>query len=281
MNSILTSSIVLGGFAFVFGVVIFFLDKKLKVEEDPLVEKIMGVLPGVNCGACGLVSCHNFAEYCAQHKILDKACIPGGESVNQAIAALLGVTAAKVHRRVPVCACTTKKSAQKRPFDYDGPAGCSYAHLAGGNLACKYGCLSLGDCARVCPVAAIAIVEGAVQIDYQKCIGCGKCAQICPRKLFTMVLKAEPLFFVACSNPEDTLETKKVCSAGCIGCGICVKAEPNSPFQLKDRLSVAQYDKLASCSIETLRRISGKCPVLCIDEVDVHTGRRSSGSKGA
>lgn len=42
-------------------------------------------------------------------------------------------------------------------------------------------CVACGCCAKVCPLAAIQIINGvAAQVDANKCVGCGKCARECP-----------------------------------------------------------------------------------------------------
>lgn len=54
-----------------------------KISEK--VQKIMDILPGHNCGACGYDSCPNYAEAIAKGKAdLDK-CKPGGEKVKEKI----------------------------------------------------------------------------------------------------------------------------------------------------------------------------------------------------
>jgi len=53
MGQIQIAISVLGVTGFSFAVLLAFLSKKLKVEEDPRVAKVLGVLPGLNCGACG------------------------------------------------------------------------------------------------------------------------------------------------------------------------------------------------------------------------------------
>ncbi len=62
MNIILISILSVGGLAAIFAVFLSIAHQKLKVEEDPRVEQVIGQLPGVNCGACGFASCRVLAE---------------------------------------------------------------------------------------------------------------------------------------------------------------------------------------------------------------------------
>ena len=68
MSNILLSIISLAGMGIFFGAVLAVLGKKLKVETDPLVEKVEKILPGINCGACGFDGCRKFAEETVKNK---------------------------------------------------------------------------------------------------------------------------------------------------------------------------------------------------------------------
>ncbi|MBU0650631.1 electron transporter RnfB, partial [bacterium] len=46
----------------VFGLVIAFFSKKFAVHVDHRIEKVLEMLPGANCGACGKAGCAGFAE---------------------------------------------------------------------------------------------------------------------------------------------------------------------------------------------------------------------------
>jgi ferredoxin len=167
------------------------------------------------------------------------------------------------HRRVAVCQCGARAGEKKASNRYDGPAVCRAADISGGVLDCAYGCLAFGDCVGVCPVRAISLREQKITVDVIKCIGCGKCVKTCPRKLFELVpfKKGVPVFFVACSNKEKALAVKKVCSRGCIACGICAKVA-DSPFVIQDNLSRIDYKRIERP--QALFEAADKCPTKCI-----------------
>ena len=50
------------GLGALFALILAIANQRLKVEEDPRVEELAGKLPGLNCGACGFPSCHEFAK---------------------------------------------------------------------------------------------------------------------------------------------------------------------------------------------------------------------------
>lgn len=51
---------------------------------------------------------------------------------------------------------------------------------------CKYSCIGLGDCVKVCPQQAIRIVNSTAVIS-SLCIGCGKCIDVCPLQIIKLV----------------------------------------------------------------------------------------------
>ena len=56
----------------------------------------------------------------------------------------------------------------------------------GSALDCKYACLGLGDCVRICPQEAIRI-ENMTAIITSNCCGCGKCVSICPQNIIDLI----------------------------------------------------------------------------------------------
>jgi electron transport complex protein RnfB len=247
----------------VFGVSLSLFDRWLKVYQDPLIEKIVAELPGINCGACGEIGCISFAKAVIKNRAMGQGCLPGGAEVNAKIAAMLGLDSQGNERLKVVCKCLAKCSDQKKSFDYRGPQSCGVAHGIGGSIDCQFGCLGLGDCVRVCPTGALAVVDGHVEVDHEKCIDCGLCVKSCPRSLFKFarIGTAKNFYVVGCNNPESGLETKKVCTAGCIGCGICARIIPDSPILLEWKVARIDYGKARGVNLDAA---VAKCPAKII-----------------
>ena len=53
---------------------------------------------------------------------------------------------------------------------------------------CKYACIGLGDCVKVCPQSAIVIKDHTALVT-SLCIGCGKCIDVCPKHIIKLVPK--------------------------------------------------------------------------------------------
>ena len=56
----------------------------------------------------------------------------------------------------------------------------------GSSLDCKYACLGLGDCVKICPQEAIRI-ENMTAIITKNCCGCGKCVEVCPQNIIDLI----------------------------------------------------------------------------------------------
>ena len=268
MKIIIVPILVLGLIGFVFSLLLALLSKKLKVEEDPRVGKVLELLPGLNCGACGFSGCRAFAEAVAGECNVFSGCLPATAEVNKQIAETLGIIGCiSSHTQVVICHCSAKQGEKKASSKYLGPNTCGAANISGGVIDCAYGCLALGDCLSVCPVGALTLEEGAMRVDFKKCTGCGQCLKVCPRNLFELVpiKKSLPIYNVACSNKETVLGVKKVCSKGCIGCTLCTKVE-GSAYQMKDNLSVIDYEK--GENQKALEEGRNKCPTKCIIKLD-------------
>jgi len=91
MNLILASILTMGGLSVIFAVFLAIMEKKFKVEEDSRIERIVNILPGINCGACGYGSCRALAEAIVQGKSSLDSCVAGGAKVGEKIAKILEV----------------------------------------------------------------------------------------------------------------------------------------------------------------------------------------------
>ena len=68
----------------------------------------------------------------------------------------------------------------------------------GSSLDCKFACLGLGDCAKICPQEAIKI-ENMTAVITNNCCGCGKCVQICPQNIIDLI-PTDTKRIVICAN---------------------------------------------------------------------------------
>jgi len=263
MNSVIISVLILGSLGFLFGLLLAFLSKKLKVQEDPRAEKVLELLPGLNCGACGFSGCRAYAEAVVKECSIFSGCLPGGAKLNNQISQVLGLVGCiNDALEVVVCRCGADETEKKVSSYYQGPLTCRAADMTGGVIDCNYGCIGFRDCIEVCPVGALSLEKKKIEVNQNKCIGCQKCVKACPRSLFELVIpqKNSAIYYVSCNNKEKVLAVKAVCQKGCIGCGICVKLE-DSPYYLKDNLSYIDYSKANEASLEAGKL---KCPTKCI-----------------
>lgn len=257
----------MAGMAVIFAAALAFADKKLKVDENPMISKVNKHLPQVNCGACGYLSCHDFAEHIVNNGEDPAKCRVLGEEAREQLFELLGKDKGVVYPLIPLVHCAAETEHKKTDAEYKGVQTCSAAGVVfGGGMECQYGCMGLGDCAEVCPFDAMHMENGLPRVDLEKCTGCGKCAEVCPRGIIKMQEKRfDKLVYVACSSHDDILRTKQVCKAGCIACGICEKLSPEGFFKVTDNLSEADYNKQEKK--EEIEKIIPKCPTKVIKEI--------------
>ena len=262
--TVFLSLLVMGIIGGIFGLGLAVLDKTLKVHDDPLVEEVTEMLPGINCGACGKAGCVAYAKHVVNTKDMGGGCLPAGDETNEAIAKKLGLEHIGVPGLKLIIKCSAGCQNQVKSFEYRGPKSCAIANVSAGNIDCKFGCMALGDCVTACPVDALTIVDCRVEIDNQKCIDCGSCVKACPRGLFQFadIGKTKEYYVVNCNNPEDAMTTKKACRTGCIGCGICIRLVEESPFYLEDKISRLNYAKAKGR--DDLDVAVEKCPVKII-----------------
>jgi len=258
----------LAGLGVVFGIILGVAAKKFAVEVDPRVEELMKVMPGANCGACGLPGCGGFAEALVEGTVKPSACSPGGASLQEKIAAILGTEVSTYEeRQVAQLLCQGGIGHSKMLFRYQGISDCRAA-LASfkGQKACDFGCVMQGSCSKACPFGAIQMgADGLPVVDYYLCTGCNKCVVECPQQILKLV-GVSHLVNVRCVNTEKGKDAKGKCSVACIKCKICEKNCPEDAVHVIESgngtVALIDYEKCTNCGI-----CAAKCPTKSIDKI--------------
>lgn len=273
MNDILIYTVlILCVLGVISAVVLYIVAQKFRVEEDPRIDTVAGMLPGVNCGGCGFAGCRAFAEAMVTREDISQLYCPvGGADVMSATAEYLGKAAAKQEPRVAVLLCGGSCGKRERTNVFDGAPSCAVvASLYGGESGCTYGCLGKGDCVVVCNFDAIKInaATGLPEVDDSKCTACGACVKACPKMIIELRKKAakDRKIYVSCSSKDKGAVARKACAAACIGCGKCVKVCPFEAITLADNLAYIDPWKCKLC-----RKCVAECPTEAIVEIGFPT----------
>ena len=256
---ILLAIAILGGLGLIFGLVLAVASKVFYVETDPRLDKLNECLPGANCGGCGYAGCGAYAEAVLNGEAPIGACSAGGNECAQAMAAIMGVKAEAVTRRVALVRCSGARTYDKDgnltrgakiKAEYEGFRDCLSASKVGGNgpIACKYGCLGFGSCVRACKYGAISVKGGVAVVDEDLCVGCMACANACPRGLIVPVEPGRNVV-IACASLAKGAVTTRGCTVGCIGCGLCKKICPEGAITVEKNLAVIDYSKCTNCGL--------------------------------
>jgi len=234
----------MGGLGLLFSSILVFADKKLRVQENPLIGQIAELLPNANCGACGFAGCYDFANKIVEGKVELSKCSVCDSDAREEISRLLGVDASQAEKKVARILCRGNNEAAKRKnVYYIGPNTCSALALMGGLKLCQYGCLRGGDCVEACPFNAIFMFDNGLPIVIEEaCTGCGLCAKACPRNIIE-IHPIERNVFVFCKSEDDPKTSKEICNNACIGCGICAR-KSDGGIEMVNYLAIINYDKL-------------------------------------
>lgn len=260
---ILIATGIVAGIGLLCAVMLVLAAKFFAVSEDETEKQIRECLPGANCGACGYAGCDGYAKALAEDKeaktLKTNLCIPGGDAAAQAISDILGVEFEDVIEQVAVIHCYGDCNHTSNKMDYVGIQSCEAAKtMYGGEGKCNFGCIGLGDCAKVCPQNAICIENGIAHVDARKCIGCGLCVRTCPKGLIGLMADVESVL-VTCNNKEKGAAARQKCTNACIGCKKCEKNCPTGAIKVVDNLATIDYSLCTKCE-----ECAKNCPVGCI-----------------
>lgn len=263
MNGVLLATIIVGVVGLLIGLFLCFFSEKFNVPVDEKEQAVRGELPGNNCGGCGYAGCDGLAAAIAKGEADVGACPVGGDTVAQAIAAIMGVEASQGVRQVAYVKCGGNCEVANSSYAYSGPADCLMASMAPGAGAktCTYGCLGFGSCVKACPFDAIHVVDGIAVVDKENCKACGKCIAACPKNLIELIPETAKEV-VNCSSKDKGKDVMQACKVGCIGCGLCARACPVGAVTVSDNLAHIDQEKCTGCGA-----CVEKCPKKIIHKV--------------
>ncbi len=149
----------------VLGIALGIANKFLKVEGNPIVDELIALMPGSNCGQCGYPGCSGAAEAIVAGTAPPTCCPPGGKALVSAIAAKLGL------------------SVDLSALGDDGPKIATVAEEL---------CIGCCRCAKVCPTDAILGAAKQIHSVFREaCTGCEACIEKCPTE--ALIMKPVPV----------------------------------------------------------------------------------------
>ncbi len=262
-SSIIFAVVVVAGMGLLIGLILAVSAAVMAVKKDETAEKVLEVLPGANCGACGFSGCSGYAEALSKGEAKPGLCPVGGEECAKDVAAVLGVEAGAVEYKTALVHCMGNCDNTQNKAIYDGITSCAAAAKVGaGVTACSYGCIGLGDCERACPYGAISVCNGVALVDKDKCRGCSVCVKTCPRHIISFVSDKDQAV-VRCSNKDKGAVSRKACAVSCIGCKKCEKVCEAGAVTVTDFCAFVDERKCTACF-----KCVENCPQGCITLFD-------------
>ena len=152
------------GLAMIFGLVLGCAAILFKVEGDPVVDQIDGLLPQTQCGQCSYAGCRPYAEAIAAGEADINQCPPGGETTIQALADLL--------------------DREIKPLNPENGIEIK-TQVA---IIIEQDCIGCTLCIRACPVDAIlGATKQMHTVIAEECTGCKLCVDPCPVDCIEMI----------------------------------------------------------------------------------------------
>ena len=268
-ETIIWTVVILTVLGLVLSLVLFWVARKFRVEEDPRIDEIEKTLPGANCGGCGFAGCRAFADAAVKAGNLDaNYCPVGGSEVMKKVAVILGCEVAETAPRVAVVRCNGSCANRPKINEYEGVQSCKVkAALYSGDTGCIFGCLGCGDCVAACGFGALSMdpVTGLPVVDESKCTSCGKCVAACPKRIIELRPQGPRgmRMYVSCTNRDKGPVARKACSAACIGCGLCEKTCRHGAVTVTDNVAYIDPAKCKLC-----RECEAVCPTGAIHGVN-------------
>lgn len=268
-DTIIWTIVILTLLGLLLALLLYWVAKKFKVEEDPRIDEVEAVMPGANCGGCGFAGCRAFADAAVKAPNLDNNYCPvGGNEVMKKVAAILGYEIKEKAPQVAVLRCNGTCANRPTVNVYDGAESCRVkAGLYSGDTGCPFGCLGCGDCVAACQFGALSMDPGTglPVVDESKCTACGSCVKACPKGIIELRNKGPRSMrvFVSCVNKDKGAVARKACSAACIGCGKCAKVCASEAITVESNLAYIDFTKCKLC-----KKCVAECPTGAIHAVN-------------
>ena len=250
MSAIILPAVIVAAIGLIAGVILTIASKLMFVPVNEKVALVQEAMPGANCGACGFPGCDGYATSLGEGETEDiTRCPVGGADLQAKLSEILGLEGGSTEPEVAMVMCkghygVTREIMQDSKIHTCGEAKMFY----GGQWACKYGCLGMGDCVNACNFNAIGIVNGVAWVDRDNCVGCKACATACPQSIIDMVPKKKNVF-VTCKNSDKGAQAKKACDVACIGCMKCQKACKFEAITVENNLAHIDPAKCKNCGL--------------------------------
>ena len=235
MISLLLPSLVICSIMILLTLANLFVRKRLRQENNELVEAIDALLPQTQCAQCGYPGCRPYAESVAQGESTD-LCVPGGPATQTKLAILFG-----------------KKPTTRLTMPIEVVA-----------LIDEQRCIGCTLCLPACPVDAIIGAKTYMHtVLMDECTGCELCLEACPVDCIELRIRSEET-----SAPDLAEKTQQLEHQACINCNQC---EPVCPVNISPvalhKLIERQNDELAGNSGLAACIECGICDHFCPSEI--------------
>lgn len=157
---VVSAIISLTAMGLVLGLMLAYAARVFKVESSPVVDELEALMPGSQCGQCGFPGCRPAAEALAEGSAPVTLCPPGGKSLAEQFAKILGV-------EIDLSGVEDPEQLVARVSE-DTCIGCT-------------------RCFKVCPTDAIVGAPKQIHaVVADACTSCEKCVEVCPTECLQM-----------------------------------------------------------------------------------------------